>query len=96
MALTGFPIEEGYGMTETGLATNNPPSGPNKPGSVGRPMPGFSLAVRDEDGAEVPTGSEGRVWVRSRNFAAGGRGRRARTPGPGGCRCGGGTQSPAR
>ncbi|MEA3412948.1 MAG: class I adenylate-forming enzyme family protein [Pseudomonadota bacterium] len=70
-ALTGFPIEEGYGMTETGLATNNPPSGPNKPGSVGRPMPGFSLVVRDEDGAEVPTGSEGRVWVRSRSNTVG-------------------------
>ena len=31
-AAAGFPIVEGYGMTEVGLATLNPPSGINKPG----------------------------------------------------------------
>ena len=33
--LAGFPIDEGYGMTEIGLATLNPPSGLIKLGSVG-------------------------------------------------------------
>ena len=37
-ALTGFPIDEGYGMTEVGLTALNPPSGLIKIGSVGQPQ----------------------------------------------------------
>jgi len=70
-ALTGFPVEEGYGMTETGLVSNNPPSGLNKPGSVGRPMPGFAVSVRNDDVTEVPAGREGRLWVRARSNTVG-------------------------
>jgi long-chain acyl-CoA synthetase len=69
--LAGFPIDEGYGMTEVGLATLNPPSGPIKHGSIGRPVPGVAVAVRDDDGAEVPTGTEGRIWIRSRSQTTG-------------------------
>jgi len=36
--LAGFPIVEGYGMTEVGLATLNPPSGEIRQGSIGRPI----------------------------------------------------------
>jgi long-chain acyl-CoA synthetase len=64
-ALTGFAIDEGYGMTEIGCATLNPPSGVNKPGSIGRPNFGFEMSIRDETGPELPTGSEGRLWVKS-------------------------------
>jgi long-chain acyl-CoA synthetase len=63
--LAGFPIDELYGMTEIGCASVNPPSGRNKLGSVGRLCPGFSLSIRDESGAELATGSEGRLWIRS-------------------------------
>lgn len=63
--LVGIPIDEGYGMTEVGLATLNPPSGVIKEGSIGRPVPGFSLSVRDEEGTEVPRGEVGRVWIKS-------------------------------
>ena len=63
--LTEFPIDEGYGMTEFGLATINPPSGRNKLGSVGTVVAGYSLSIRDADGTEVATGSEGRLWVKS-------------------------------
>ena len=41
-AAAGFPIVEGYGMTEVGLATLNPPSGVIKQGSIGPPIGGFS------------------------------------------------------
>ena len=34
-AAAGFPIVEGYGMTEVGLATLNPPSGEIRQGSIG-------------------------------------------------------------
>lgn len=63
--LTGLEIREAYGMTENGCATHNPISGRNKPGSVGIASPSFSLCIRDESGAEVPTGQEGRLWFKS-------------------------------
>jgi long-chain acyl-CoA synthetase len=71
-ALAGFPIDEGYGMTEVGLATLNPPSGPIKQGSIGPPIDGFSVAIRDEEGGSVEEpGTVGRVWIRSRSRMVG-------------------------
>jgi acyl-CoA synthetase (AMP-forming)/AMP-acid ligase II len=70
-ALAGFPIDEGYGMTEVGLATLNPPSGPIKQGSIGPPIGGFSIAIRDEEGESLEPGTVGRVWIRSRSRMAG-------------------------
>jgi len=70
-ALAGFPIDEGYGMTEVGLATLNPPSGPIKQGSIGPPIGGFSIALRDEEGGSLEPGAVGRVWIRSRSRMAG-------------------------
>jgi acyl-CoA synthetase (AMP-forming)/AMP-acid ligase II len=69
--LTGLVIDEGYGMTEVGLATLNPPSGTIKMGSIGPPVPGFALSIRDESGREVPTGSEGRLWIKTRSATIG-------------------------
>jgi long-chain acyl-CoA synthetase len=70
-ALAGFPIDEGYGMTEVGLATLNPPSGPIKQGSIGPPIGGFSISLRDEDGRALEPGAVGRVWIRSRSRMVG-------------------------
>src|SRR5262245_32448626 len=64
-ALAGFEIHETYGMTEIGIATMNPPSGPNRVGSIGRLAPGFAASIRDAQGREVPTGIEGRMWIKS-------------------------------
>ncbi len=64
--LAGFAIEELYGMTETGTSTTNPPRGPNRVGSIGKLCPGYEAAIRDDQGREVPTGTEGRLWIRSR------------------------------
>jgi long-chain acyl-CoA synthetase len=64
-ALAGLEIHEQYGMTETGISTLNPPHGVNKIGSVGRPMAGFEVAIRDPEGRDLPVGAEGRLWVRS-------------------------------
>src|SRR5882724_8082476 len=63
--LAGFAIDELYGMTEIGCASLNPPSGLNKLGSIGRLCPGFSLSIRDEGGAELAPGGEGRMWISS-------------------------------
>jgi long-chain acyl-CoA synthetase len=63
----GFPIDEGYGMTEVGLATLNPPSGVIKQGSIGPPIAGFSIEIRNEDGGICGAETVGRVWIRSRS-----------------------------
>jgi long-chain acyl-CoA synthetase len=65
VALAGFQIDETYGMTEMGLATMNPPSGENRIGSIGRLSPGFAASVRDDQGRELPHGTEGRLWIKS-------------------------------
>jgi len=70
-AVAGFPIVEGYGMTEVGIATLNPPSGEIRQGSIGRPIGGFSIALRDEDGAPIEGDAVGRIWIRTRSRMAG-------------------------
>ncbi len=70
-AVAGFPIDEGYGMTEVGVATLNPPSGVIKQGSIGPPIAGFSIAIRDEEGAPLDSGKVGRIWIRSRSQMTG-------------------------
>jgi acyl-coenzyme A synthetase/AMP-(fatty) acid ligase len=51
----GLDIHDGYGQTETGHLTGNLVGEPIRPGSMGRPLPGFELRVAgDEDsGAEL-------------------------------------------
>ena len=66
-AAAGFPIVEGYGMTEVGLATLNPPSGEIKQGSIGTPIGGFSITLRDQQGGPIEGGEVGRIWIRSRS-----------------------------
>ncbi|MGH6904505.1 MAG: class I adenylate-forming enzyme family protein [Geminicoccaceae bacterium] len=63
--LAGFPIDEIYGMSEIGTSNVNPPSGVNKIGSIGRLGPAYRASIRDESGTELPTGAEGRLWVKS-------------------------------
>ncbi len=69
--MAGFPIVEGYGMTEVGLATLNPPSGDVRLGSIGTPICGFTIALRDEDGEPIEGGEVGRIWIRTRSRMAG-------------------------
>jgi acyl-CoA synthetase (AMP-forming)/AMP-acid ligase II len=69
--LSGMAIDEAYGLTETGLVTVSPPSGQIKLGSVGQAVPGISLSVRDDAGADLPTGGEGRLWIKTRAATAG-------------------------
>jgi len=70
-ALTGHLVSEGYGLTETGLAARNPPSGFDKIGSIGMVSPGFTVSIRGGDGAEQAVGEEGRVWLKTRSETVG-------------------------
>ena len=62
---TGLTIYDGYGQTETVLLVGNFRCMPVRPGSMGKPVPGFTIGVVDEEGAEVPPGEEGRSPSRS-------------------------------
>ena len=52
----GLDIHDGYGQTETGQLTGMPAGEPVRPGSMGRPLPGFSLGVVGEDGKPADNG----------------------------------------
>ena len=62
-ALAGIAIDEDYGMTEIGIPTVNPP-GASKIGSVGPIAPGYQVSLRDDNGREVATGADGRLWIK--------------------------------
>lgn len=61
---TGQTIRDGYGQTETVILVANFPPMPVKPGSMGKPSPGFTISVVDDDGREVPAGTEGDIAVK--------------------------------
>jgi acyl-CoA synthetase (AMP-forming)/AMP-acid ligase II len=69
--LTGHPVVEGYGSSEVGMATLNPPSGVIKMGSVGQPLPGFAFSIRSDEGNELPAGEDGNAWVKSNSLMCG-------------------------
>ncbi len=70
MDLTGHPIDEGYGSSEMGIATLNPPSGLIKVGSIGIPTPGFVLSLKDDNGHEVAPGVDGNAWAKTNSIMA--------------------------
>jgi medium-chain acyl-CoA synthetase len=63
---TGHTIRDGYGQTETVVLAANFPGVPIRPGSMGKPSPGFTVDVVDDDGSIVETGTEGDIAVRIR------------------------------
>jgi len=44
---TGLEVHDGYGQTETGALTGMPIGPPVRPGSMGKPLPGFRLWIED-------------------------------------------------
>jgi acetyl-CoA synthetase len=52
----GITIRDGYGQTETTAQIGNSPGQPIKPGSMGRPLPGYRVALLDADGHEADEG----------------------------------------
>jgi long-chain acyl-CoA synthetase len=51
----GIPVFQGYGLAETSpvIATNGPSA--NRPGSVGKPLPGVEIKISDSNGGEILT-----------------------------------------
>jgi acetyl-CoA synthetase len=55
-AAWGLTIRDGYGQTETTAQIGNAPGMKVKPGSMGRPLPGYTVALLDADGKEADEG----------------------------------------
>lgn len=64
----GLPVLEAYGMTEAShqMSSNPLPPGERVPGSVG-PGTGVAIAIMDEAGELLPSGSQGEVVIRGTN-----------------------------
>src|SRR5215207_8694686 len=57
-AAWGLTIRDGYGQTETTAQIGNAPGQPVRPGSMGRPLPGYRVALLDAEGRD---GDEGEI-----------------------------------
>jgi malonyl-CoA/methylmalonyl-CoA synthetase len=68
---TGHTILERYGMSETVMLTSNPCEGERRGGTVGLPLPGVGLRVRDDEGRDRPAGEIGNIQVRGPNVFSG-------------------------
>ncbi|MBX3620256.1 MAG: malonyl-CoA synthase [Rhizobacter sp.] len=71
---TGHTIVERYGMSETSILTSNPyraQDGERRGGTVGFPLPGVSLRVRDDRGTACAAGEVGNIEVKGPNVFAG-------------------------
>jgi len=63
--LTGIPIAEGYGLSETSpVACVNTPLIQGFTGHVGLPVPGTDVAILDEQDRELPLGQPGEIGIR--------------------------------
>ncbi|MFH0832193.1 MAG: acetate--CoA ligase [Candidatus Aenigmatarchaeota archaeon] len=59
------PFHDNWWQTETGgILIANYPSMPIKPGSMGKPIPGVTAGIVDDNGKELPTGKEGNLAIR--------------------------------
>ena len=69
---TGCPMIEGWGMSETcAIGTNNPVLNTAFTGTIGLPLPGIDIAIKDDDGNDVPDGQSGELCIRGPNVMTG-------------------------
>ncbi|WP_027720452.1 AMP-binding protein [Maridesulfovibrio zosterae] len=61
---TGLPLYEGYGQTESVLQIATFPTMKPKPGSIGKPCPGWDIALIDTEGNRCAPGEEGQICVK--------------------------------
>ncbi|AOY92655.1 long-chain-fatty-acid--CoA ligase [Cupriavidus sp. USMAA2-4] len=72
LAKTGCPIIEGYGLSETSpSATCNPTDTDAFSGTIGLPLPSTDIAIRDDDGRDLPLGQPGEICIRGPQVMAG-------------------------
>jgi acetyl-CoA synthetase len=59
----GLTVYDGYGQSETTVLVANYRSVPVRPGSMGKPVPGYEIAIVDDDGNRLETGDLGNIAV---------------------------------
>jgi long-chain acyl-CoA synthetase len=66
--VTGCVMVEGWGMSETcAIGTNNPVTTTQFSGSIGLPLPGIEIAIKDEAGTSLGIGSVGEICIKGPN-----------------------------
>ncbi|MEQ1534098.1 MAG: AMP-binding protein [Sideroxydans sp.] len=72
LAVTGCPMIEGWGMSETvAMGTNNPVNNKEFTGTIGLPLPGILIAIKDEAGNDVAQGESGEICIKGPNVMTG-------------------------
>jgi long-chain acyl-CoA synthetase len=72
LAVTGCPLAEGYGLSETSpTLTCNRADIDKFSGTIGLPVPSTYLSIRDDDGNEVPLGQAGEICAKGPQVMAG-------------------------
>ena len=70
--VTGSPLLEAYGLSETSpAATINPTDGSHRMGSIGLPIPNTEIRIFDEDKKEVASGERGEIGIKGPQVMAG-------------------------
>jgi long-chain acyl-CoA synthetase len=72
LKITGIPIIEGYGLSETSpIATCNPITAREYTGTIGIPVSSTEIAILDDAGQPVPLGQPGEIAIRGPQVMAG-------------------------
>ena len=72
LKVTGCPLIEGYGMSETSpVVTGNCVDITEFTGTIGMPIPSTDVSIIDDDGVEVPLGQPGEIAVKGPQVMAG-------------------------
>jgi long-chain acyl-CoA synthetase len=72
LKVTGCPVVEGYGLSETSpAATINPLDQRAFSGSIGLPIPSTEIAIRDDEGRDLAIGERGEICIRGPQVMAG-------------------------
>lgn len=70
--VTRCPMVEGWGMSETcAIGTNNPVNATRFSGTIGLPLPGIQIAIKDDAGNSLPVGSSGEICIKGPNVMTG-------------------------
>ena len=72
LEVTGCPMIEGWGMSETvAMGTNNPVNNKEFTGTIGLTSPSIEIAIKDEAGNSLPQGQSGEICIKGPNVMTG-------------------------